>query len=323
MGESTGSRGEAEWIVPQSILGRREAGGGLPITRILFLHGGSYEWYSPRGVYRPFTTRLAEVCGMPVLAIDYRLAPEHCFPAAVEDAVAGLQYMATHQPDVLGPPQTSADQLLVCGDSAGGGLALALLEALRTGEVGGSTGSLAVTGCVTVSAWTDLSCSVDTWQTRAWDQDRFQGDPVLSSGQPAADSASGAAGSERYAGSADGLRHPLASPINTPAEGLAQLPKLLMVVGDAEVLLGDTTEYAARAVLAGATDLTLRVFPLMWHCWPMYCEGCGQFPEESAQDLVGCIDAEKRIGFAPAVDALAEIGTFFRNIVDIEQNVSL
>lgn len=235
--------------------------------------------------------------------------------------------MAGHQPDVLGPPETPADCLLVCGDSAGGGLALALLEAVRTNAAGSSSSGLDVdvAGCATVSAWTDLSCTVDTYRTRVWDEEKYTGDPIFSTGNPAADSASGGKGALRYAGLAEGmLQHPLVSPLHTPNEGLAQLPKLLMVVGDAEVMLGDTTEYAARAVAAGAPDVTLRVFPSMWHCWPMYSEGCGQFPDEAEQMLgnnpsPGDATAVARKGFAPAVDALIEIGSFLRSVAADKQ----
>ena len=276
--------------------------------------------------------------------ISSRLAPESLFPGAVEDAVAGLQYMATHQPEVLGP-DTAAGKLLVCGDSAGGGLALALLEAIRTGGVFGKgvreedvgvageaaaagptapprtpAPRLTVAGCATISAWTDLTCTVETYATRTTD-------PIFSTGNPAADSLAGSTGAMRYVGTVADMVNPLASPMHTPAAGLAELPKLLMMVGDAEVMLGDTTEYAALALEAGTDNLTLRIFRSMWHCWPLYCEGCGQFPEEAAQRMFPTKHAEmgggvatrgdaasSEVGFAPAVDALAEIGSFFRTI---------
>ena len=187
--------------------------------------------------------------------------------------------------------------------------------------------TLAVAGCVTISAWTDLFCAVDTYKTRVWQEANFIGDPIFSTGNPDADTAAGAAGAMRYVGPPPArIADPLASPINTPREGLAQLPNLLMMVGDAELMLGDTTEYVARAVEAGADTkrLSLRIFPSMWHCWPMYCEGCGQFPEEAAQRLLpaassgsgtdGGTAGARGIGLTPAVDALAEVGSFFRGI---------
>ena len=77
--------GTPEWVIPATVR--------TPNERLLFLHGGGYEYYSPSDVYRPLTTRIAAATGLPVLAVDYRLAPSHPFPAALEDALFALRYI--------------------------------------------------------------------------------------------------------------------------------------------------------------------------------------------------------------------------------------
>ena len=116
-----GLRGKAEWMVPENCTSD---------CRILFLHGGSYMWYS--GVdefYRPLASRIAFESGMPVLSIDYRLAPEFQAPAGIQDALDALTWMDANGPD----GQSKARKLFVAGDSSGGGMSLAVLLACRDG----------------------------------------------------------------------------------------------------------------------------------------------------------------------------------------------
>merc|ERR1719215_1009237 len=145
-------RGHADWLVPE--------GSGNASARILYTHGGGYEYYSPQDVYRPTTTKLAAATGIPVLAIDYRLAPEFKHPAQLEDALQAFKWIAKNGPEGLSP----AKHIFLAGDSAGGGLALALALRLRDEPV--EEGPVA--GVSVVSPETDLSCSGESYRTRRW-----------------------------------------------------------------------------------------------------------------------------------------------------------
>jgi len=276
-------RGGAEWLLPSA----GAAGAGAEGARVLFLHGGAYQYYSPSEVYRPLSTRLAAACGLPVLSIDYRLAPEHAFPGAMEDAVAALRWIWENGPDGPAP----ARRVLVCGDSAGGGLALGAIMAALAAD-----GSARLPSAVaTFSAYTDLTMSLPTYTSRAWDADTQAGDLIFSDGDPAAEIVACQQDAAKYYGGAD-PSDPRISPVFAPAAALAALPPLLMVVGDAEVMLADTVEFAARAVEAGAVHVAVRIWPKMWHVFPMYAEACGQGHELQA-----------------AHDAMGEVGRFLRD----------
>jgi len=110
-------RGAAEWYVPD---------GADPTRRMLYLHGGTFVVWQPQDApYRSLATRIAKACGLCVLAIDYRNAPEHRFPAALDDATAALEWILKHGP---GSPtiESFAKDIFVSGDSAGGNLAVAV-----------------------------------------------------------------------------------------------------------------------------------------------------------------------------------------------------
>ena len=190
------ARGEAEWVLPSAWTkpppttrvgkgGAARVGGShaaadvtadaaaataATTDRILFLHGGAYFYFSPSDGYRPLTTRLAARTGLPVLAIDYRLAPEHPFPAAVVDAIAALAWIRDNGPDGAAP----ARRVFLCGDSAGGGLALAALMARHHPEgLPDATAKLAadtplVDGLIALSPYTDLTCSLPSYRTRTY-----------------------------------------------------------------------------------------------------------------------------------------------------------
>ena len=187
---------------------------------VLYLHGGGYALGS-LDTHVELMARIASACRCRVLGADYRLAPEYPFPAAVDDAVA-----------VFGALQGDAgnDRLAIAGDSAGGGLTAAALLALK--EAG-----LAQPGAaVMFSPWTNLNCDGESYQTRADD------DPMLQ-----ADTASAIAA--HYIGDHD-PNHPLISPLFGDLSGL---PPLLIQVGDHEVLLSDSVDFAARAQDAGVS----------------------------------------------------------------------
>ena len=225
--EASGMR--AEWLVPE---------GADPDVRLLYLHGGAYVAGSVE-THRGLAGRIARAAGCVALTVDYRLAPEHPFPAALDDALAGYAYVAANAPDGARP----ARRLFVAGDSAGGGLALATLVAARDGAL-----PRAHAGAL-LSAWTDLAATGESMKTRE------AADPLL---VPALVPVNAAL----YLGGHD-ARDPRASPLYAE---LAGLPPLLVQVGDAEILLDDSTRVAERARAAGV-DVTLEVWPEMIHVW--------------------------------------------------------
>lgn len=201
---------------------------------LLYLHGGAYIAGSTQG-YRGLIAEIGKVAGLPAWAPDYRLAPEAPFPAAVDDAVAAYAALLAQ-----GIP---ASRIVIAGDSAGGGLTLATLVKLKAEGL-----PLPAAGFL-LSPWADLSCSVATMQSKAAD------DPSLDQAGLLQSAAAYLAGQD--------AAHPLASPVNAD---LAGLPPLLVQVGSAEILLGDSLLIADRAGHAG-THVQLEVWPEMIHVW--------------------------------------------------------
>ena len=210
---------------------------------LLYLHGGGYVAGSP-GIYRSLWSGLGAAMQARAVAPYYRLAPEHPFPAAVDDAVAAYRGLLAegHRPT----------DIAVAGDSAGGGLAVALLVAARDA-------GLELPACaVLFSPWTDLAC--DSASMR----DKAAADPSLT---PEGLRLSAA----RYAAGTD-LAHPLASPLRADLSGL---PPLLIHVGTAEVLLDDATRLAARAAACDVRT-SLEVWPGLVHDFPLFAFALGE-----------------------------------------------
>ena len=206
---------------------------------VLYLHGGGYFFCSPR-THRAVTTKLARRALARVCAPDYRLAPEHPAPAALEDALR-----VWHAIRASGE---RAEQIVVAGDSAGGGLALALLQALRdAGEAMPAAGVL-------FSPWTDLALTGATLVSHA-------GSDVLMDGQGLRDATSLVLGQ----GGLD-ARDPRISPLYGDFHGL---PPLLIQASDSEMLLDDARRVAERAREAGV-DVTLSLTPRVPHAWQMF-----------------------------------------------------
>jgi acetyl esterase/lipase len=214
-----------EWLTPPGVSGERV---------ILHLHGGGYVMGSCN-TERDLAVRLGAASDAHVLSIEYRLAPEHPFPAALEDSVAACRWLLNA--DV--PPE----RLAITGASAGGGLAAATLLSLR------DAGEPLPAAAVLISPWADLLCTGDSMVTRA------EVDPWLNP-------QTAKLGARFYLGGADG-RLPLASPVYADLTGL---PPLLIHAGDDEVLLDDSTRLAERARAAGV-EVTLDVWDGMWHAW--------------------------------------------------------
>jgi acetyl esterase/lipase len=200
---------------------------------LLYLHGGGYFGCSAE-THRPITAGFA-LQGFRVYAPDYRLAPENRFPAAVDDAVAVYRALlaAGHAPQ----------DIVVAGESAGGGLTLSLMLALRAGAVP------LPAGAALFSPWTDLAATGDSIRTNSQRCAMFYGDDIAPSAR-------------YYLGDTD-PRNPLASPLYADLSGL---PPLLIHVGEDEVLRDDSTRLAERARAAGVA-VELKVWPVVPHAW--------------------------------------------------------
>lgn len=214
-----------EWLVPVKADDQRV---------VLYLHGGGYVSGSP-ATHLAITAQLAREAGARLFALDYRLAPEHPFPAALEDAWAAYWWLLTEQ-------HVAPSQIVVAGDSAGGGLTLALLLALR------DAGMPLPAGAVGLSPWLDLTLSGATLTTNAG-TDYLNRDILRASAQMY---------SHGHA-----LDEPLLSPLYADLRGL---PPLLLQAGGAEMLLDDSRRFAARAREAGVA-VELAIYPHMVHVW--------------------------------------------------------
>ncbi|HET9855234.1 MAG TPA: alpha/beta hydrolase [Methylomirabilota bacterium] len=233
----------AEWLRPPS---------AVPDRVVLYLHGGGYVIGSPRS-HRHLAAAIASAAGTSALLLDYRLAPEHPYPAAVDDATAAYRWLLDQ---AIAP-----ERIVIAGDSAGGGLTVATLLALREARVPLPAGG------VCISPWVDLTCGGASYATKA------DADPIVRR-----------AGVEQMAQAYLGAtppRTPLASPLFADLRGL---PPLLIHVGSDEVLLDDAVQLAERARAAGV-DASIEVYPRMIHVWhwflPMLDEA------QTAVDAIG------------------------------------
>lgn len=220
------------------------AGPGL----VLYLHGGGYVSGS-LATHRGFAGKVALASGHPVVSLDYRLAPEHPYPAGADDAMAALAELGADEP------------VVVAGDSAGGGLTMTTL--LRARDEGGPQPRAGVL----VSPWVDLGQTLDSHRTRA------DVDPMLSP-----ESLTDLAGHYLQG-------HDPADPLVSPAIAgdLSGLPPLRIDVGDAEVLLDDSVQLAARVRDAGGTA-ELTVWDEMVHVFPAY-------PPDLLPEAGSCVEA--------------------------------
>ena len=219
---------------------------------IYYLHGGGY-CIGSISTHRELVSRLSRAAGARALSIDYRLAPEHPFPAAVEDATAGYRWLLSTGVDPA--------RVVIAGDSAGGGLTVATLVALR------DAGDPLPAAAVCLSPWVDMEGIGESMKTKAEADPIIQAEDLLKF-------------AKAYLGDAD-PRTPLAAPLYADLTGL---PPLLIQVGTAEVLLDDATRLAERARAAGV-DVTLEPWEDMIHIWQFFA---AMLPEgQQAIDRVG------------------------------------
>ncbi|KRP91374.1 esterase [Bradyrhizobium pachyrhizi] len=222
---------DGEWLVPT---------GASRDKVILYFHGGGFRIGSVAS-HRDLAARIADASGCRVLSINYRLAPEHRFPAALEDALIAYRYLrdqGLHPADIA-----------FAGDSAGGNLVLCAMLAAR------DRGLPLPAAAALMSPWTDLTASGASYQSRA------EADPIHQRAMILALA-------KNYLGKDGNVRDPLASPLYAD---LTRLPPLLVQVGDRETVRDDATELAARAQAAGV-DVKLQVWDGMIHVFQMFPE---------------------------------------------------
>jgi epsilon-lactone hydrolase len=224
----------AEWVTPEGV---------DPNAVLLYLHGGGYVIGSIAS-HRKLVGHLCKTAGCRGLIIDYRLAPEHPHPAAVEDSTKAYRWLLSHG--------VAPNRIAISGDSAGGGLTLTTLIALR------DAGTPLPAAAVPLSPWTDMEGTGESMTSRA------EHDPLITEVNLKKTA-------DLFLGGKD-ARDPLASPLHADPTGL---PPMLIQVGDHEVLLDDSVRFADRAKSAGV-DCTLEVWPEMIHVFQM---GAGNVPE--------------------------------------------
>ncbi|NEY34533.1 alpha/beta hydrolase fold domain-containing protein [Streptomyces sp. PRKS01-65] len=229
--------------VPEGVTARRTVLGGRPALelepagargrgRLLYLHGGGYVIGSPDS-HAGMVGELARRAGLRAVSVDYRLAPEHPFPAAVDDGLAAYRELLA--------AGTDPGDLVLAGDSAGGGLAVATLLAAR------DAGLPQPAAVAVFSPWTDLTLTGGSIRSKEG------ADPVFTA-------ADVRAYADLYIGAGD-RAHPLASPVFADLTGL---PPLLVQAGANEVLLDDAVRLAGRAGADGV-EATLEIGPGLPH----------------------------------------------------------
>ncbi|CAB4887866.1 MAG: alpha/beta hydrolase fold domain-containing protein [Actinobacteria bacterium] len=204
---------------------------------LLYIHGGAMLVGNTFG-FRGLSGNLAQASGVNMFSIDYRLAPEHKFPAALDDCHAAYEGLLADG--------YKAENIVVAGDSAGGNLALSLLLKIK------ATGKPQPAGAVLLSPWADLTHSGATMKSKG-DVDNSLSHKGLQSG------------ADQYLGGAS-ASDPLASPLFGDYSGVAPM---LIEVGSEEILLADSTRLAAVAGEA-KVDVTLHVWPEMPHDWSLF-----------------------------------------------------
>jgi acetyl esterase/lipase len=207
---------------------------------ILFFHGGGFQMGSIE-THRALAAAIAECAGCRVLSVDYRRAPEHRYPAPLEDALAAWDWLAA--------TGLEAQHIALAGDSAGGGLAVSLMLALK------ARGRALPAAAALMSPWTDMEASGASYVTRAA-ADPFHQRAMIQ------------ALARTYLGRNGDPRDPLASPIRGDLSGL---PPLLIQVGERETVLDDSRILAERALAAGV-ESKLEVWPGMFHVFQLYPE---------------------------------------------------
>jgi acetyl esterase/lipase len=208
---------------------------------IVYLHGGGFQVGSLAS-HRELMAGLSAAAGVRVLGVGYQLAPEHRYPAALEDTLAVWGWLRAHG--------YRPGDLALAGDSAGAGLALSALLALQ------EQGQAPPAAAFLMSAWTDLTASGESYETRAAADPIHQRPMIL-------------AMARNYLGKGGDANHPLVSPLMASPAQLRGLPPMLLQVGDRETVLSDSEAFARKAREAGA-DARCEVAPGMIHVFQQF-----------------------------------------------------
>lgn len=229
---------QSEKVTANGVSGEFISAPGADAARcIYYLHGGGYV-IGNVNTHRVLAYDLSKASGARVLSMDYRLAPEHPFPAGLEDAVAGYQWLLESG--------VAPEHVVIAGDSAGGGLTVATLLALR------DRGIALPAAAVCFSPWVDLLGEGESMTSRAEVDPMVQKEALLWY-------------TDLYMAGGD-PKDPLASPLYADLSGL---PPVLIQVGDAETLLDDSTRLADRMKAAGV-EVELEVWDRMIHVWQLF-----------------------------------------------------
>jgi acetyl esterase/lipase len=220
---------DASWIVTP---------GSHDDAVLMYFHGGGFQVGSTRS-HRDLIARLSLATGCKALGVDYRLAPEHRFPAAVHDACGAYEWLLSRG--------VEPKRIVFAGDSAGGGIAVSAMLVLR------DLGKPLPAATVLMSPWTDLTASGESYDTRA-QQDPIHQRPMI------------LAMAKSYLGDAADAREPIASPLFADLRGL---PPMLIQVGDRETVLDDSRAFAQKAKAADV-EVELEVWDNMIHVFQQF-----------------------------------------------------
>lgn len=223
-----------EWILPAHLSKDKV---------MLYLHGGGYVFGSCN-TYRSFMTKLVAESNITALIINYRLAPEHPFPAALDDAAFTYQWLLSSG--------VNPEDIIIAGDSAGGGLVFSTLLALRDRKIP------LPAAAVVMSPWTDLTFSGESVRTKKSVENFIPEGCIETFGG--------------YYTKGSNPADPYISPLFGELEGL---PPMMIHVGEDEILLDDSVRFAEKAVRSGV-DCKIKIWPEMFHCFPLMTPA---FPE--------------------------------------------
>ncbi len=225
----------AEWLRPKA----------APEGKVLlYFHGGAYLVGSCQ-THRQLVSHIARAARINALVPEYRLAPEHPFPAAIEDAVGVYRSLLAQG--------FKPSDIYIAGDSAGGGLTIATLLSLRHEAVP------LPAAAVLLSPFLDVTASGESAVTRAGQDPWFDAKEVV-------------VVADNYCRGGEDLKHPLVSPVFANVAGL---PPTFIQVGDDEILLSDSTRFAEKMKAAGL-DVEIEIWPEMWHVFQLFV---GKMPE--------------------------------------------
>lgn len=225
----------AEWLRPKA----------APEGKVLlYFHGGAYLVGSCQ-THRQLVSHIARAARINALVPEYRLAPEHPFPAAIEDAVGVYRSLLARG--------FKPNDIYIAGDSAGGGLTIATLLSLRHAAVP------LPAAAVLLSPFLDVTASGESAVTRAGQDPWFDAKEVV-------------VVADNYCRGGEDLKHPLVSPVFANVAGL---PPTFIQVGDDEILLSDSTRFAEKMKAAGL-DVEIEIWPEMWHVFQLFV---GKMPE--------------------------------------------